>query len=73
MLSRFKDRGLALRLFVSERDALSYPGAKWPTKYASGWIAKNDAGRWIDGLGVLPPNWRPAPGLLERRKTPNAT
>jgi hypothetical protein len=73
MAFRFEDRGLTLGLFVSTRDALSAPGAKWPIKYANGWIAKNDSGRWIDGYGVLPPNWLPAPNLLKRSKTPNAT
>lgn len=71
MAFRFEDRGLTLRLFVSKRDALAYPGAKWPTKYAVGWIAKNDAGRWVDGDGVLPQNWHPAHELLSNGKTPN--
>lgn len=60
-----EDRGLTLRLFVSEADARSFPGSCEPMRYAGGWIAKNDAGRWIDGAGVLPGNWRPDPGKLE--------
>ena len=71
MAFRFDDQGLALRLFVSKRDALAYPGAKWPMKYAVGWIAKNDAGRWIDCDGVLPPKWQPRPTLIGRSKTLN--
>ena len=71
MAFRFEDRGLTLRLFVSMRDAMAYPTASEPARYAVGWIAKNDAGRWIDGDGVLPPTWTPAPELLTRSETPN--
>ena len=67
MAFRFEDRGLTLRLFVSKQDALAYPNAREPMHYATGWIAKNDVGRWIDGDGVLPPNWQPRPTFL----TPN--
>ena len=66
MAFRFEDRGLTLRLFVSMRDAMAYPTAREPARYAVGWLAKNDAGRWIDGDGVLPPNWEPEPELLNR-------
>jgi len=71
MAFRFEDRGLTLRLFVSLRDAMAYPTAREPVRYATGWIAKNDTGRWIDGDGVLPPNWTPAPDLLNRSEPPN--
>lgn len=64
MAYKFEDRGLTMRLFVSERDALAHPNAREPMRYATGWIAKNDAGRWIDGNGVLPPNWQPHPAFL---------
>ena len=64
MAYRFEDRGLTLRLFRSERDALAYPNAREPLRYATGWIAKNEAGRWIDGDGVLPPNWQPHHAFL---------
>lgn len=67
MAYRFEDRGLTLRLFKSELDALAYPCAREPMRYAVGWIAKNDAGRWIDGDGVLPPNWQPHHAFM----TPN--
>lgn len=66
MAFRFEDRGLTLRLFVTKADALTYPGARQPIRYATGWIAKNEAGRWIDGDGVLPPSWQPAPELLKQ-------
>ncbi len=64
MAFRFEDRGLTLRLFVSQRDALAYPTARDQIQYATGWIAKNDAGRWIDGDGVLPPGWQPHHAFL---------
>lgn len=64
MAFRFEDRGLTLRLFVSMRDAMAYPLACEPARYATGWIAKNNVGRWIDGDGVLPRYWMPAPELL---------
>ena len=64
MTYRFEDRGLTLRLFVSERDALAYPNARDPMRYATGWIAKNENGSWIDGDGVLPQNWQPHPAFL---------
>ena len=64
MAFRFEDRGLTLRLFVSKRDALAYPNVREPMRYATGWIAKNRDGRWIDGNGVLPPNWQPHHAFL---------
>lgn len=64
---------MTLRLFVSMRDAMAAPNAREPARYATGWVAKNDAGRWIDGDGVLPPNWMPAPELLNGGETPNAS
>ncbi|GAB3429859.1 hypothetical protein GCM10027395_17330 [Giesbergeria sinuosa] len=64
MAFRFEDCGLTLRLFVNERDALMYPNAREPTRYSTGWIAKNEDGLWIDGDGVLPPNWQPNPAFL---------
>ena len=69
MAYRYEDRGLTLRLFVSMRDAMAYPDAREPMRYATGWIAKNGAGRWVDGDGVLPPNWQPLPALAN--PTPN--
>lgn len=61
---RFEDRGVTLRLFVSERDARAYPNAREAIRYATGWIARNDVDRWIDALGVLPASWEPAEALI---------
>ena len=58
------DNGLTLRLFINEKDALSHPCAQSPTQYGCGWIARDDAGRWIDAHGVLPTAWRPQRRLL---------
>jgi hypothetical protein len=59
MTHRLEDRVLTLRLFVSERDAVAYPDAHKAMRYASGWIAQNMDGRWIDAHGALPKCWQP--------------
>lgn len=70
MAYRLEDRGLTLRLFVSEHDALACPGANNPTRYATGWIAQDAAGRWMDSDGVLPEGWQPHSALLELSNAP---
>ena len=68
MSYRLEDAGLTLRLFINEKDALSHPSAHSPKRYGCGWIAINDAGRWIDAHGVLPPTWHPKARLLAASK-----
>lgn len=64
MAQRFEDRGVTLRLFQSEDDALAYPGARDPMRYATGWIVRNEADRWVDAIGLLPASWEPAAALI---------
>jgi len=64
MAFRFEDRGVTLRLFVSESGSRAHPATRESARYAMGWIAKDDVGRWVDDAGVLPPDWTPAPELL---------
>lgn len=64
MSYRLEDNGLTLRLFRTEGEALAHPNARSPTRYGCGWIARNEAGRWIDADGVLPPAWVPRPELI---------
>ena len=71
MVYRVEDRGLIMRLFKDERDARSFPNAHSPMKYGCGWIAMNDAGRWVDAGGVLPPTWQPMLEMMARHETPN--
>lgn len=61
---RFEDRGLTLRLFKDEVDALTNSNAFEAVSYGCGWIGKNPQGRWIDAHGVLPLEWSPRAELL---------
>lgn len=67
---RLEDRGLTLRLFVSESDALACPGANNPTRYATGWLAQDAESRWMDADGVLPEGWQPHSVILELSNAP---
>ena len=64
MNHRYEDRGMTLRMFVNEQDALSHPDARQAVRYATGWLAKRRDGRWLDGLGPLPLGWTPQHGLF---------
>lgn len=63
---RFEDRGLTLRLFSQRKAALAVPGSHSHIRYATGWVAKNQDGEWIDGVGVIPPDWQPDPSRMEQ-------
>lgn len=64
MSHRYQDRGMTLRMFVNAQDALSHPDALQAVRYATGWLAKLQDGRWLDAGGPLPPRWTPQHGLF---------
>ena len=61
---RFVHKGFTLRLFFTETEAVSLPGLRSATKYAGGWLAKDESGRWVDAMGTLPESWTPDAALL---------
>lgn len=72
MIHRYEDRGLTLRLFKDDLDAIAaHPDFPQAVSYASGWIAwVQGECRWYDAAGILPVSWSPNLDRLKRGVDP---